>query len=257
MQTGVFFRYFKMLGIAFIFSACAMDSVLESDLRFTYSDIVDIEHIDSSVWVYEEINSLEVGDIIVRPNVNLLPGTAFVPNGRDFGHAAIVTRASTHPNPDSMMAAAMIFESHAKRVPRDFQLREIAGISYHERLIWHNDNFDAKYSGTRYRLRLDIPQHQKDSIISFVRAQQGSYSNWNAMKRFPGIPFIEASIQDGKHMHWADNTHWYCSLLIWQAVLYVTGIDIDPIGGYYAYPNDLIKSPHFDNRPGHVGRARF
>lgn len=257
MQTEGFFSYFKALGLIVLLQACTSDAALQSDMRFNASYLIEKEAIEDDVWVYEGIQSLEEGDIIVRPNVNLLPGTAFVPNGRDFGHAAIVTRGSTHAVADSMMAGAMIFESHAKRVPPAFQLREIEGIAYHDRLIWHNDNFDARYTGTRYRLRLNIPQHQKDSIIAFVREQQGSYSNWNAMKRFPDMPFIEEAVDNGNRLHWADNTHWYCSLLIWQTVLYVTGIDIDPNGGYYAYPNDLIHSPHFDNKPGFVGRARF
>lgn len=257
MHAVVFFNYFKILSFIILFQACNIDDRQSPPIQFNVSELSDIEEVDGGVWVYEGIRSLEAGDIIVRPNINLLPGTAFVPNGRNFGHAAIVTQGSTHADPDSMMAGAMIFESHAKRVDREFQLREIEGIAHHERLIWHNDSFDTPYAGTRYRLRLNIPQHQKDSIIAFVRAQQGSYSNWNAMKRFPDMPFIEEAVENGYRLHWADNTHWYCSLLIWQAVFYVTGIDIDPNGGYYAYPNDLIKSPHFDNKPGFVGRARF
>ena len=77
------------------------------------------------------------------------------------------------------------------------------------------------------------------------------------MKRFPGNPEIEQMVETGTRDNWADNTHWYCSLIIWQAVLYVTGIDLDANGGYFVYPNDLVASPYFDNSSEHTGRARF
>lgn len=207
--------------------------------------------------VYEGVSDLRKGDILVKPNLNFLPGTAQHQGGWFFGHAAIVTIGAIHNNTDSLLAGAMIFESHASDVPVTHQLREVPGLVISPDKTLHNVSFAAKYRGSRYRLRLNIPENQIDSIIAFVREQKGDYSNWNAMKRFPDTPNISYSVATGERANWADNTHWYCSLLIWQAVLYVTGIDIDPNGGYYVYPNDMIVSAHFDNVDSIVGRARF
>lgn len=208
-------------------------------------------------WIYDGISELRKGDIIVRPNVNLLPGTAIIEGGWSFGHAAIVTRAAEHSHPDSLLAASMIFESHSRPLHRIHQLREVPGYLISNDPVLHNDHFGPKYTGGRYRLRLNISDSQIDSIIAFVRSQKGSYSSWNSMKRFQGIPHIEELVREGKRANWADNTHWYCSLLIWQSVLYVTGIDLDPNGAYYAFPNDLITSPYFNNTGEFIGRARF
>jgi hypothetical protein len=211
----------------------------------------------SVAWAYEGISDLQKGDIIVKPNLNLLPGSSFVEGGWGYGHAALLTEGSKHSPPDSLLANAMIFESHARPLHRIHQLREVPGFLISENPVMHNDNFGPQYTGGRYRLRLNLTENQIDSIIDFVRSQKGSFSSWNAMKRFPGIPYIEGLVDGGIRDNWADNTHWYCSLLVWQAVLYVTGINLDPNGGYYVFPSDLIASPHFDNRDDFIGRARF
>ena len=217
------------------------------------SETEEVTHL----WSHTGINELRPGDIIVKPNINLLPGSSFVEGGWGYGHAALVTKGASHAHPDSLLSVSMIFESHARPLHRIHQLREVPGFLLSGDPVLHNDHFGPQYSGNRYRLRLNLTETQIDSIIAFVRSQKGSYSSWNAMKRFPGIPHIEQLVQEGKRDHWADNTHWYCSLLVWQAVLYVTGIDLDPNGGYFVYPNDLIASPYFNNTPEFTGRARF
>lgn len=214
-------------------------------------------HNKDATWVYEGINELRKGDIIVKPNLNLLPGSAPLPDGWFFGHAAIVTTGAIHHNPDSLLATVMIFESHALDIPVSYQLREVPGFIISENRSRNNIGFSSEYKGNRYRLRLNIPEYQIDSIIAFVRSQKGDSSNWNAMKQFPDTPNIKQRVADGERENWADNTHWYCSLLVWQAVLYVTGLDLDPNGGFYVYPNDLIVSPHFDNSRDFRARARF
>ena len=217
----------------------------------------DANSVDNASWAYDGIDNLRKGDIIVKPNLNILPGTAYMPGGWGYGHAAIVTRGGSNPHPDSLLTQSFIFESHARDVTKYHQLREIKGYVLHPDPAFNNDTFGPRYTGNRYRLRLNIPESQIDSIIDFVRSQKGSYSSWNAMKRFPGMPEIERLVEEGKRDNWADNSHWYCSLLVWQAVLYVTGIDLDANGGYFVYPSDLIESDHFNNTMEFQGRARF
>ncbi len=208
--------------------------------------------------VYEGITELLPGDIIVKPNLNFLPGSAFVPNGSGFGHAALVIKGNSHNNIDSLLAGARIVESIAKDVPVAFQVREISAFIWDRNPSFSNTNFGNKYKGRRYRLRLQLSQSAIDSIIDFALDQKGDLSSWNAAKRFPDHPFSDSLIQLGVRKNWADNASWYCSLLVWQSVFFVTGIDLDPNGGYMVYPNDLIKSRYFDyQQSGDYGRQRF
>ncbi len=204
------------------------------------------------------INELKPGDILVRPNSNLIPGTALVPKGEDPGHAAIVTSYYKHEDIDSLLANVYVVESIARSVSIDFQIREIKAYQKSKILAFNNLNFSNKYEGNRYRLRLNLPRHTIDSIIEFARQQKGKASSWHAAKRFEDHPYITKLVDSGERKDWADNNQWYCSLLIWQVVLKYTGIDLDPNGGYYVYPNDLIAHPIFDSiSADFVGRARF
>jgi hypothetical protein len=208
-------------------------------------------------FAVEGINELLPGDIIVRPNTNLFPGTARVPSGFMFGHAAIVVRGFRSDNIDTLLANSIIIESMARDVQPGFQVREISALAHHGRDAFNNTNFSSKFTGNRYRLRLKWTEDELERLLAFLREQKGDLSTWNAAKRFPDTEFTNSLVQSGYRKSWADNSHWYCSLLVWQAVYYIKGIDLDPNGGYMVYPNDLITSPEFDNKPDHIGRARF
>ena len=195
---------------------------------------------------------LRSGDILVRPNMNLLPGSAFAPHGKNFGHAALVVKGYKHTNPDSLLAGTVIIESIAKDVPAAFQVREINAMASNRILSFDNHNFDSRYQSHRYRLRLSLSSAQIDRIIEFALSQKGKLSSWNASKYF-----APAQNQDARSGLLIENETWYCSLLVWQAVYTITGMDLDPNGGYMVYPNDLIRSEYFDSLPGGEGRVRF
>ncbi|MBE0663692.1 MAG: hypothetical protein IH597_14650 [Bacteroidales bacterium] len=243
----------------FLFYSILLGSCLSDEDKHRYepqSEAIKAQN-EASDLAYAGISELRKGDIIVKPNLNILPGTSFVEGGWGYGHAAIVTVGAKNMSADSLLASCMIFESHARPVHRIHQLREVPGFIISDDPAIHNNTFAPRFAGNRYRLRLNITESQVDSIIAFVRSQKGSYSSWNAMKRFPETPEVELLVNEGKRASWADNTHWYCSQLIWQSVYYVTGIDLDPNGGYFVYPSDLISSPWFDNTRDFEGRARF
>lgn len=208
-------------------------------------------------WVCQGITELRRGDVLVRPNLNLFPGTSIVPMGTGFGHAALVVSGYEHSNIDSLLAGIQIIESIAKDVSTDFQIREISGLVKSRFDAFNNDNFDQRYAGSRYRLRLDLSEMQIDSILSFALAQKGDRSAWNASKAFPGNSFNDSLVALGLRKNWADNATWYCSHLVWQSLFYVTGKDFDANGGYMVYPNDLINSDLFNNTESHCGRTRF
>lgn len=248
-RKSCFFASIFLVFFVFPFQSCVEDKNVSTEL---------IQESKVNMPVNEGINELIPGDIIVKPNLNFLPGSAFVPNGSGFGHAALVVKGNRHSNIDSLLAGARIVESIAKDVPAAFQVREIAAYIWDRNPSFSNTNFGNKYKGRRYRLRLQLSQSAIDSIIDFALDQKGDLSSWNAAKRFPDHPFSDSLIQLGLRKNWADNATWYCSLLVWQSVFFVTGIDLDPNGGYMVYPNDLIKSRHFDyQQPVDYGRRRF
>lgn len=207
-----------------------------------------------STLIFEPGDTLELkkGDILVRPNLNILPGTSTVDGGKNYGHAAIVVKGYKHWHPDSLLAGTIIIESIAKDVPAEFQVREIKALVSNRMESFDNHNFGSRYQGHRYRLRLPLSDEETDSIIAFARSQKGKLSSWNASKYFPA----KAENKNATSALLKNET-WYCSLLVWQSVFNVTGQDLDHSGGYMAYPNDLINSRHFDSLPDGEGRLRF
>lgn len=208
----------------------------------------------ASTLIFKPGDTLELkkGDILVRPNLNILPGTSPVNGGKNYGHAAIVAKGFRHWHPDSLLAGTIIIESIAKDVPAEFQVREIKALVSNRMESFDNHNFGNRYQGHRYRLRLPVSDKEKDSIIVFARSQKGKLSSWNASKYFPA----KAENKNATSALLKNET-WYCSLLVWQSVFNVTGLDIDHSGGYMAYPNDLINSRYFDSLPDGEGRLRF
>lgn len=204
-------------------------------------------------WCIEGINELRKGDILVVSNGNYLPETTELGSGILFGHAALVTEGFAHENIDSLLSNVTIIELTGLHIHPQFQLREIKGLVNHEFAGLRSDSFSSKRKGLRYRLRLNITQEQIDKIVDFSRAQLGDDYSWNAMKRFEN----NSDPNDSSLYGWADNSVWNCTLIIWQAVYYVTSIDIDFNKGFFVYPNDMIAHPAFDNTTTHVGRARF
>jgi hypothetical protein len=210
--------------------------------------------VENQNWCEEGITDLKPGDILVKPNINMLPGSSNKSNGWTFGHAAMVVKGYAHKNIDTLLANVTIIESIARDVPQAYQVREIAGYVENKNLALCCTSFGPKFKGNRYRLRLNLSAGQIDSIIAFARDQKNKPSCWNAMKSFPDDVEPEGSTRK----NWADNSQWYCSLLVWQSYYYVTGIDLDANGGYEVYPNDLIASKYFDIGDDHFpSRARF
>jgi hypothetical protein len=208
--------------------------------------------IESLVIGSADTLELKKGDILVRPNLNILPGTSFIDGGKNYGHAALVVKGYRHWNTDSLLAGTIIIESIAKDVPAEFQIREINALVSDKFESFDNHNFDSRYKGNRYRLRLSLTEKETDSIIAFARSQKGKLSSWNASKYFPDNK-TNNTITGGLNQ----NQTWYCSLLVWQSIYNITGIDLDQNGGYMVYPNDLINSGYFNELPNGEGRIRF
>lgn len=253
MMIGINKRYSLFIVILFILLlAVACDNTQ----KIPQSETAPLTSEDIP-WAYEGINELKKGDILVRPNLNIFPGTSIVPMGMGFGHAALVVKGYRHSNMDSLLAGVRIIESIAKDVSTDFQIREISGLVKSRFDAFNNDNFDQCYTGNRYRLRLHLSEAEIDSVLAFALAQKGDRSAWNAGKAFPGNSFNDSLVTIGLKESWADNATWYCSHLVWQSLFYITRKDADANGGYMVYPNDLINANLFNNTESHQGRTRF
>lgn len=210
--------------------------------------------VENENWCIDGITDLKPGDILVKPNINMLPGSSNKSNGWTFGHAALVVKGYKSENIDTLLSHVVIIESIARDVPQPYQVREIAGYVENKNLALNCTSFGPKINGNRYRLRLKLSDSQIDSIIAFAREQKNDESCWNAMKSFPD----DVPPPGSTRKNWADNSQWYCSLLVWQSFYYVTGIDLDANGGYEVYPDDLVASKYFDIGNDHFpSRAKF
>jgi hypothetical protein len=195
------------------------------------------------------IHELRPGDILVKANHNWLPGTSQVYGGKGFGHAAIVIRGARDTSLLRLLQKTVVFESHSRDVPPGYQLREapayLPGADFRHAAI----TFGPQNLGCCFRLRPSLTEKQIRQLLAFITASDNGVSCWRACKRFH-----QSSANDSIPL--GDN--WYCSLLIWQAFYTLFGLDLDPNAGLMVYPNDLIASPYFDNKPGaETGRVRF
>lgn len=196
------------------------------------------------------LTELRAGDILVKPNTNLLPGSAMVFGGRGFGHAVLVIKGAQDTNTMNLLKKVRIFESQARDVPPNFELRSSPGFQDGSDFRFANTTFGMQNEGYRYRLRFGLTPAQCDSIVAFVLRQDADVSCWRSQKQFAG--------KNGNDTISGDKSVWYCSLLIWEAFYKVLGVDLDPNGGIMVFPNDLIASPYFENTASdQTKRVRF
>lgn len=190
-----------------------------------------------------KLTELEAGDILIKPNMNWFPGTAMVSGGKGFGHVVLVIEGGKDTNTLKLLEKVKIFESQAREVPQEYEIRSVAGYMVESDFRLANTTFGLQNKGFRYRLRYPMTLSQRDSIIRFVLSQDADKSCWRAQK---GLPETGNNSQPPIFQ---DKKIWYCSLLIWQAFYEVLGVDLDLNGGIMIYPNDMIASPYFENDP--------
>jgi hypothetical protein len=185
-----------------------------------------------------ELTNLRRGDILVKPNHNWLPGTTWVKGGVNFGHVMFVLQGATGDNAIDVLSKAIIFESQARNVPHEFEVRVSSAYQAGTDFRYDNVSLSEHFRGYRYRLRPQLSENEIDSLASFLLRHTDGYSSWRALKRFDKQVYM---------LYHPSQTYWYCSHLIWQAFYTVLNIDLDPNGGLIVFPNDLIASPYFQN----------
>lgn len=233
------FRYIILFFFLILLLACVMNDVDKTQSSEGPQSINEIQVIQDTLI---NLTELEPCDILVKPNMNWFAGSAMVNGGRGFGHALLVIEGGRDTNTMKLLEKVRIFESQARDVPEEYELREGPGFLEGNDFRFANTTFGMQNRGFRYRLRFNLTHSQRDSILNFVLAQDYDISSWRSQKRLKSqLPGNLQSITV------EDKKIWYCSLLIWEAFYEVLGIDLDSNGGIMVFPNDLIASPYFDN----------
>jgi hypothetical protein len=190
--------------------------------------------------------TLNVGDLLVRPNWAWLPGACSVENGRKYGHVAIVTQGASGKTIDEALGKATVIEAlFFDQATRKFQIHKKDQIREGKASV----SFGKRFKGIRYRLRMNLNEVQKGKMITFLRNQLDGGYNIFSLKRSPDSEDEKAMMLQN-----LKNESWHCATLVWDAYYLITGVDIDANEGYLVYPSDLIASKYFD-LPG--GRVRF
>lgn len=229
--------------IVFLFILTGISSCTK-EISKTEAIIEKLQEIEPFQFPHDtliKLTELEAGDILIKPNMNWFPGTAMVNGGKGFGHVVLVIQGGKDTNTIRLLEKVKIFESQAREVPQEYEIRSVAGYVEGSDFRSANTTFGLQNSGFRYRLRYPMTPSQRDSIIKFVMSQDADKSCWRAQK---GLP------EPGNNSQtpiFQDKKIWYCSLLIWQAFYEVLGVDLDLNGGIMIYPNDMIASPYFEN----------
>jgi len=190
--------------------------------------------------------TLQPGDILIRPNLNWLPGSSKVSSGRKFGHAAIVVQGATGNNPEEALQKALVVEAFFfDQATRRFVFSREKQV----RLAPARISFGNRFAGIRYRLRMPLDPQQQEMMFLFLNAQIGTcrykiFSNTWVCKGEKGMADSLPTEYCG----------WNCATLIGYSFCLTTGINIDANQGTILYPNDIINSPVFNSSEG---RLRF
>ena len=118
-----------------------------------------------------KLTELEPCDILVKPNFNWFAGSSMVRGGTAFGHVVLVLEGGKDTSTMKLLEKVRIFESQARHVPADYELRSAQGYQEGTDFRFANITFGMQNIGYRYRLRFNLTPAQRDSIIQFVLAQ--------------------------------------------------------------------------------------
>lgn len=190
--------------------------------------------------------TLNPGDILVRPNLNWLPGSSKVASGRKLGHVAIVVQGAGENTLDETLKKALVIEAVIfDQATRTFVLDKKKQVRKAPAIV----SFGKRFEGIRYRLRLELNEQQQGRLTKFLTPRTGK----NGYNLFSSKINLESRLSAASKMP-ETKENWNCATLAWFSVLLVSETDIDYNKGYLVYPNDLIRSQSF-NSPG--GCIRF
>lgn len=169
--------------------------------------------------VDEKIVVAEPGDILARPNFNLLPGSEERLWGGLTGHIALVVKGGVFSNMDEGLGGIEVVEA---------RLFNKHPFSYENRVIRNRGSahFGKKYYGRRYLLKMHISEDKMKDVIFFINKEKDKKYNLFSSKK--------------------DTTNYNCATFVRRLMLQTMNYDIDCNEGKIIFPNDVINNSLFD-----------
>jgi len=167
----------------------------------------------------------EAGDILVRPNSNILPGTEERFWGGLTGHVALVVKGGVFSNMDDKLGGIEVVEARLfNRNP----------LSYENRIVRNKASvhFGKRYIGRRYILKMHIKENEMGNICNFINNEKDKHYNLFSSKE--------------------DTTVYNCATFVRRLILETMNYDIDCNKGRIVFPNDIINNPIFDTSENRV-----
>lgn len=177
---------------------------------------------------------LQKGDILARPNWYLVPGSSTVPEGRKYGHVAVIINDCSGKNIDDALVKADVIEAlFFDQKTKSFLWHKKDQIRIEKAAV----SFGKKFTGIRYHLSTHLTDSEADSLVIFLKNQlDGGYSLFSKKNNIP----------DQHAFSEMKSCNWHCATLVWEAFRIIKQIDIDANGGKLVYPSDIIASKRFD-----------
>ncbi len=173
----------------------------------------------------EKILIAEPGDILARPNSNMLPGSENRFWGGLTGHIALVVKGGIFSNMDENLGEIEVVEARLfNRHP----------FSYENRVVRNKASvhFGKRYCGRRYLLKMHVKEKEMSEINNFINREKSKHYNLLSSKE--------------------DTTIYNCATFVRRLVKETMNYDIDCNKGRVIFPNDIINNPIFDTSENRV-----
>jgi len=193
-----------------------------------------------------QIFTFEKGDILIRSNVNYLPGTSHAPAGRKFGHAAIVVQRGEGKSIDEALSKSIVVEGIIyDQATRSYEFDSKKQV----RKACAKISFGNRFAGIRYRLRTKLTNEQKETMSKFLESQITTHGyNLFSTKDTKQLALSGSKIR----YDLLEGKKWNCTTLCWFAFMNAASLDIDSNKGLLVYPNDIIRCKFFDEDKGRI-----
>ncbi len=195
-----------------VFSAILLSVYLVLYLYFRIVREFSVSSIDRKSIVAQQ------GDIIARPNSNILFGSEKRFWGGLSGHVAIVVKGGAFYNDDEHLGNVEVIEARLfNRNPFTVQNRIVRNMA--------SQHFGKQYMGRRYLLRTNMTKRQFDQAYQFYLKEKNTHYNILSKK---------------------EDSTYNCATFTRKLMLVILNVDLDGNKGKIVFPNDIINHSLFD-----------
>jgi hypothetical protein len=195
-----------------VFSAILLSVYLVSYIYFRMVREFSVSSIQRKFIVVKQ------GDIIVRPNSNILFGSEKRFWGGLSGHVAIVVKDGAFYNDDENLGNVEVIEARLfNRNPFSFENRIVRNKA--------TRHYGKQYMGRRYLLRVNMTKKQFDQAYQFYLKEKHTHYNILSKK---------------------EDSTYNCATFTRKLMLVTLNVDLDSNDGKIVFPNDIINHSLFD-----------